>query len=113
MIQLISLLTGGFGIARSFPLITGLLLFSLVGMGWTYYQGRSGANERFEKAKIEAILKDTKENERLSETANELVKEAEEAAEKSDKMTEIDIEKIKTINPSQCLDIKLADIGLR
>ena len=113
MIQLISLLTGGFGIARSFPLITGLLLFSLVGMGWTYYQGRSGANERFEKAKIEAILKDTKENARLSRIADQIVKEAEEAAEKSNKMTETDIENIQTINPSQCLDIKLADIGLR
>lgn len=113
MIQLISLLTGGFGIARSFPLITGLLLFSLVGMGWTYYQGRSGANERFEKAKIEAILKDTEENNKLQQVAEQIVKEAEEAAEKSDKTTERDIENIKTINPSQCLDIKLAAIGLR
>ena len=108
--SLISLL---FGKALRYPLITGLLLFSLVGMGWSYWQGRTGANAAFEKAKSEAILKNAKENEKLSQEAQDLIEKAKEATEKAEKKSDDEIEHIKNISPNQCLDVKLSDIGLQ
>ena len=101
------------GKALKFPLITGLLLFSLVGMGWSYYQGMSGANAKFEKAKAEAILKNAKENEKLSQEAQDLIEKAKEATEKAGKKSDDEIKHIKNIGPNQCLDVKLSDLGLR
>ncbi len=62
MSLLLEVLTGGLGIFRKWPVITGLLLFSLVGMGWSYWQGRTGANARFEAQQAEVKLKITKRN---------------------------------------------------
>lgn len=113
MSLLLEVLTGGLGIFRKWPVITGLLLFSIVGMGWSYYQGRSGANERFEAAKYEAILKDTKENNKLSEEAQNIVERAKDATDKTNQKTDAEIQTVKGLSRMQCLDIKLSDIGLR
>lgn len=110
---MISLLTGGLGIVLRYPLITGLLFFSIFGMTKTYFWGRASVDEAYQKAKIEAIQKDSKENERLSEQAAKIIEEAKEATEKANKITENEIEKIKRINPNQCLDVRLDAIGLR
>jgi predicted negative regulator of RcsB-dependent stress response len=101
------------GKALKFPLITGLLLFSVVGMGWSYYQGRSGTSERFQAAKAEAILKDTKENQKLAEVAQKIVERAKDATDKTNQKTDAEIETVKGLSHMQCLDIKLVDIGLR
>lgn len=102
-----------FGKALRYPLITGLLIFSLVGMGWSYWQGRSGANERFEKARAEAILKDTRENQKLSEDAQRLVERAKDATDKRNEKTDAEIETIESLSRNQCLDVRLVDLGLQ
>ncbi len=113
MSLLLEVLTGGLGIFRKWPVITGLLLFSVVGMGWSYYQGRSGANEGFEAAKSKAILRDTKENKELSEEAQNIVEGAKDATDKANQKADAEIETVKGLSRMQCLDIKLVDIGLR
>lgn len=113
MSLLLEVIFGGLGIFRKWPVITGLLLFSVVGMGWSYYQGRSGANARFEAAKTEAILKDAKENSKLSEEAQNIVERAKDATDKTNQKTDAEIEAVKGLSRMQCLDIKLVDIGLR
>lgn len=113
MSLLLEVLTGGIGIFRKWPVITGLLLFSVVGMGWSYWQGRTGANAKFEAAKAEAILKNAKENEKLSQEAQDLIEKAQKATEKAGKKSDEEIEHIKNISPNQCLDIKLVDLGLQ
>jgi predicted negative regulator of RcsB-dependent stress response len=112
MSLLLEVLTGGLGIFRKWPVITGLLLFSIVGMGWSYYQGQSGANEKHKAAKADAILKDAKENTRLSEAAQDIIERAKDATDKANKKSNSEIDTIKSLSPMQCLDIKLADIGL-
>lgn len=113
MSLLLKLLFSGVGVFRKWPVITGLLIFSFVGMGWSYWQGRSGANERFEKAKTEAILKDTQENIQLSKEAMQIVEKAKDETENIAKTVEAQIETIKNLGPSKYLDVKLSDIGLQ
>jgi len=109
---LIDLLFGGLGIFRKWPVITGLLLFSVVGMGWSYYEGRAGANERFQAARNEAILKDTKQNQAIMNEALKDLSEHQTTLEKSQDRLEKDIDQITNIKSSKCLDTKLSDIGL-
>lgn len=113
MSLLLNLLFSGVGVFRKWPVITSLLIFSFVGMGWSYWQGRSGANERFEKAKAEAIQKDTQENTQLSKEAMQIVEKAKDETEQTAKTVEAQIEAIKNLGPSTYLDVSLSDIGLQ
>lgn len=108
------------------PLIVGVLqlttrywlpLIFIVGgislYAYGYFSGKSGANERFEKAKTEAILKDTKENIQLSKEAMQIVEKAKDETEKNEKTVEAQIKAIKNLGPNKYLDVKLSDIGLQ
>ena len=106
---LISLL----GLGRSFPLITGLLLFSLVGMGTSYYKGRQHVQNLHKLEKAKAIEKDAKENQKLKDQAHKDQLEHQTTIAKSQSRLEKETDEIKNLEPAQCLDVKLVDIGLR
>lgn len=106
---LISLL----GLGRSYPLITGLLLFSLMGMGWSYYKGRSDVHTAYKAERAEAIEKDAKENQKLKDQAHKDQLEHQTTIAKSQSRLEKETDEIKNLEPAQCLDVKLVDIGLR
>lgn len=106
---LISLLIGK---ALRFPVITGLLLFSVAGMGWSYWQGRSGANERFQAAQAEAILKDAKENRKIVEETQADLEKLNNEISQVNKTEAKEIDKIEKLTPHQCLNLNLSDLGL-
>jgi len=106
---LISLL----GLGRSYPLITGLLLFSLMGMGWSYYKGRSDVHTAYKAERAEAIEKDAKENQKLKDAAHKDELEHQTEISKSQERLKRTTDEIQSLEPSQCLDVKLSDIGLR
>lgn len=106
---LISLL----GLGRSYPLITGLLLFSLMGMGYSYWKGRSDAHTAYKAEKAEAIEKDAEENQKLKDAAHKDELEHQTEISKSQERLKRATDEIQSLEPSQCLDVKLSDIGLR
>jgi hypothetical protein len=108
-----SLLPFVFGKALKFPLITGLLLFSLMGMGYSYWKGRSDVHTAYKAEKVEAIEKDAKENQKLKDAAHKDELEHQTTIAKSQSRLEKETDEIKSLEPSQCLDVKLSDIGLR
>lgn len=110
---LISLLSFGSGFLRSYPIITGLLLLSLVGMGWSYYQGGQGAREKYNAERAEAIKKDAKENNEILKEAHKDELEHQTTITKSQSKLESEANEIQSLEPNQCLDVKLSDIGLR
>ena len=101
------------GLGRSFPLITGLLLFSVVGFTYNFFENRGIAGDAVRKAQSEAILKDTEENKQLSKEAVQIVEKAQNETEQTAKTVEAQIEAIKNLGPNKYLDVKLSDIGLQ
>lgn len=110
---LISLLGFGSGFLRQYPLITGLLLFSLIGMGFSYYKGGQGARDKYKAAQAEAIKKDAKENKEILKEAHRDELEHQTEVTKSQAKLESEENEIKSLKPSQCLDVRLDAIGLR
>lgn len=107
-----SLLPFVVGKALKFPLITGLLLFSLMGMGYSYWKGRSDVHTAYKAEKAEAMEKDAKENQKLKDAAHKDELEHQTEISKSQERLKRATDEIQSLEPSQCLDVKLSDIGL-
>ena len=101
------------GLGRKFPLITGLLLFSLTGMGYSYYKGREHVNNLHRLEKAKAIEKDARENQELKDQAHKDQLEHQTTIAKSQSRLEKETDEIKNLKASECLDVKLVNIGLR
>lgn len=101
------------GLGRKFPLVSGLLLFSAVGFTYNFFENRGIANDAVRKAQSEAILKDTKENQKLSEEAQTIIERAKDATDKTNEKADTEIKTIKGLGSAQCLDVKLSDLGLQ
>lgn len=110
---LISLLLGGVGIGRKFPIITGLLLLFAAALTWNFFENRSIARDAVREAQREAITKDTQENKELQRAAEADQEQHEKEVKEATEQQEKDIEKINAIEPHQCLDVRLDAIGLR
>ena len=112
MSLLLEVLIGSIGIFRKWPVITGLLLFSVVGMGWSYWEGRSSANERYKAQKAEAILKDAKENRKIVEETQADLEKLNNEISQVNKAEATEIDKIEKLTPHQCLNLNLSDLWL-
>jgi len=85
----------------------------MVGMGWSYYQGAQGAKEKYKADRAEAIERNAKENKEILKEAHRDELEHQTEVTKSQSKLESQTNEIQSLKPSQCLDVKLSDIGLR
>lgn len=74
-----------------------------------YFVGQAA----IEKSIIAAKEKDAAENRQLLKDANQIVAEAVEATENHNEAMEKEIDRIKSLPANVCLNMSLADLGLR
>ena len=82
-------------------------------MTYTHFKTKAAIEQKHKAAQAEAILKDAKENQKLSEEAQDIIERSKDATDKANEKSDKEIEAVKGLDPNQCLDTKLADIGLR
>ena len=100
------------GLVLRYPLVTGLLAFSFIGICWSYYEGGARVHKAVERAVAEAKIKDAKENAKLETTGLQIIHEIEKAEQLAETQKEKYLAKIKGLPAHQCLDLKLRDLGL-
>ncbi len=96
------------GLGRKFPLITGLLLYSAVGMTYNFFENRSIASNAVEKAQGEAIIKDAKENRDILSKALKDQAEHQTEITKSNERLKTDVKDIAALTDT-CLDVALPE----
>lgn len=101
------------GVGRSYPLITGLLFLSLMGMGWSYWKGAEHTANRYKVEKSKAIEKDAKENREILKDAHEDEIDHQTTVTKSKERLRTKRDEILNLPANSCLDVKLSDLGLR
>lgn len=96
------------GLIGGNPLVSLLILGAVVGMSWSYYQGYSGANERFEAARSEAIQKNSKENAAITKEAHKDEMDHHIEVAKSQEQLKVQINEIENISDA-CLDVDIPE----
>ena len=100
------------GAGLRYPLITGLLLFSFVGMTWTYFEGHGAATEKFENQQAKVKMKIIERNSELEKSDILQAEKEKQIVIKSYDTLQERLKAIDLIPNDGCLDKFLFD-GLR
>ena len=104
---------GTLGIGLRSAKIIGLILLVAGAYLWIRQSGYTAAVEKYKAAQAEAIKKDAKENKEILKESHRDELEHQTEVTKSQAKLESEENEIKSLKPSQCLDVRLDAIGLR
>lgn len=101
------------GLGLKYGKTIGILLLVAGAYLWVRQSGYIAAVEQYKAERAEAIEKDAKENKEILKEAHKDELEHQTTITKSQSKLESEENEIQSLEPNQCLDVKLADIGLR
>lgn len=104
---------GTLGIGLRSAKIIGLILLAVGAYLWIRQSGYTAAVEKYKVERAKAIEKNAKENQQLKDAAHKDELEHQTTITKSQEKLKRSTDEIKSLKPSQCLDVRLDAIGLR